>query len=91
MEQYQLFSTQSVRVLCWSSSSQADVVFWLGDLNYRITEEIPDQEVFDMLRKDDLENLRRVIVHSVVVPDGNETRHALVDIETSKLPPRVNP
>ncbi|CAM9885525.1 unnamed protein product, partial [Hapterophycus canaliculatus] len=39
---------------------QADIVFWLGDLNYRITEEITDQEVFDMLGRDDLETLRRL-------------------------------
>ncbi|CBN80141.1 conserved unknown protein [Ectocarpus siliculosus] len=36
---------------------QADVVFWIGDLNYRITEETPDQEVFEMLQNDDLETL----------------------------------
>ncbi|CAN0165266.1 unnamed protein product [Scytosiphon promiscuus] len=39
---------------------QADVVFWLGDLNYRIKEEIPDEEVFQMLHKDDLEALREL-------------------------------
>ncbi|CAM9474706.1 unnamed protein product [Ectocarpus fasciculatus] len=41
---------------------QADVVFWIGDLNYRITEETPDQEVFEMLQNDDIETLRRVAV-----------------------------
>ncbi|CAM9274896.1 unnamed protein product [Ectocarpus sp. 12 AP-2014] len=41
---------------------QADIVFWIGDLNYRITEETPDQEVFEMLQNDDLETLRRVIL-----------------------------
>ncbi|CAM9139890.1 unnamed protein product [Ectocarpus sp. 12 AP-2014] len=40
---------------------QADIVFWIGDLNYRITEETPDQEVFEMLQNDDLETLRRVV------------------------------
>lgn len=37
---------------------QADIVFWLGDLNYRIDEKVSDAEVFEMLRKDDLETLR---------------------------------
>ncbi|CAM9934305.1 unnamed protein product [Scytosiphon promiscuus] len=39
---------------------QADIVFWFGDLNYRITEEISDQEVFEMLGRDDLETLREL-------------------------------
>lgn len=46
---------------CVGCLSQADIVFWLGDLNYRITEEIADQEVFDMLGRGDLETLRRVL------------------------------
>ncbi|CAM9317650.1 unnamed protein product, partial [Hapterophycus canaliculatus] len=44
---------------------QADVVLWLGDLNYRISDEVSDQEVFDMLRKDDLETLRRLNIARV--------------------------
>lgn len=39
---------------------QADIVFWLGDLNYRIAENVSDAQVFDMLRNDDLETLRYV-------------------------------
>lgn len=39
---------------------QADIVFWLGDLNYRIVEEVSDADVFEMVNKDDLEALRRV-------------------------------
>ena len=35
-------------------------MFWLGDLNYRIAEKVSDPEVFEMLRKDDLETLRYV-------------------------------
>lgn len=38
--------------------SQADLVFWMGDLNYRIREEVQDAQVFDMLAKDQLEELR---------------------------------
>ncbi|CAB1120216.1 unnamed protein product [Ectocarpus sp. CCAP 1310/34] len=53
---------------------QADIVFWIGDLNYRITEETPDQEVFEMLQNDDLETLRRVWFgsadHRACVGDG---------------------
>lgn len=37
---------------------QADIVFWLGDLNYRIAENVSDAQVFEMLRNDDLETLR---------------------------------
>lgn len=40
--------------------SQADIVFWLGDLNYRITKTVPDEAVFDMVARDDLETLRLV-------------------------------
>ena len=39
---------------------QADIVFWLGDLNYRIAESVSDAQVFEMLRNDDLETLRYV-------------------------------
>ena len=39
---------------------QADIVFWLGDLNYRIKETLPDEAVFDMVARDDLETLRFV-------------------------------
>lgn len=45
--------------------SQADLVFWLGDLNYRIKEGTPDALVLEMIEKDDLENLRRVSVLAV--------------------------
>eukprot|EP00752_Nemacystus_decipiens_P012707 g11259.t1 len=37
---------------------QADIVFWLGDLNYRIAEDVPDEVVFEMLKSDNLEFLR---------------------------------
>lgn len=40
--------------------SQADIVFWLGDLNYRISKTVPDEAVFDMVKRDDLETLRLV-------------------------------
>lgn len=61
-----LFS--SVRLLCVTfflvfllmAMLQADIVFWLGDLNYRIAETVSDAEVFEMLRNDDLETLRYV-------------------------------
>lgn len=43
-----------------TSQSQADIVFWMGDLNYRIVEEVPDAEVFDMIEADELEKLRQV-------------------------------
>lgn len=46
----------SYHVMRW----QADVVFWLGDLNYRIAEDVPDEVVFEMLKSDNLEFLRRV-------------------------------
>ncbi|CAN0220286.1 unnamed protein product, partial [Laminaria digitata] len=39
---------------------QADIVFWIGDLNYRIAENVSDAQVFEMLRKDDLETLRNL-------------------------------
>lgn len=41
-------------------------MFWIGDLNYRITEETPDQEVFEMLQNDDIETLRRVVQYQCV-------------------------
>lgn len=40
---------------------QADIVFWLGDLNYRISEEVPDEQVFEMLKNNDLDTLRQVL------------------------------
>lgn len=51
----------SCRVMpCRVSRWQADIVFWLGDLNYRIAEDVPDEVVFEMLKSDNLEFLRRV-------------------------------
>lgn len=41
-----------------SFCSQADIVFWLGDLNYRIVEEVPDADVLDMIQNGNLEELR---------------------------------
>ncbi|CAM9520866.1 unnamed protein product, partial [Discosporangium mesarthrocarpum] len=37
--------------------AEADVVVWMGDLNYRIIEGVPDEEVFRMIEEDQLEAL----------------------------------
>lgn len=47
---------------------QADIVFWIGDLNYRIAENVSDAQVFEMLRKDDLETLRYDVIRRRVNP-----------------------
>lgn len=54
-------------------------MFWLGDLNYRITEEIADQEVFDMLERKDLETLRQVYSVFSLVVHGHD-RHAAIRV-----------
>lgn len=53
-----LYGLALIHLLC---CSQADIVFWLGDLNYRISEEVPDEQVFEMLKNNDLDTLRRVL------------------------------
>ena len=58
-------SIQNGSLSQWASGSQSiglndhDIAFWMGDLNYRIDETIPTEEVLNLSQKHEIEKLRR--------------------------------